>query len=222
MKIIPRTVTVLAAAALLAGGCAPIKNLYNSIFGSDESERSEAGAAMDAVLAGSAPNDAQSAAAEHILAQATAHVEIVPLPPVPDGCTQRNDGTSVISTAPPLPASYRERLGMEDAGAPSAEVRITYTSRTHGQDAAAYADGVIKERSCSAKVRAGTGFYTAACPGSGSHLVWVGEPGNLYMVEISGYYDRGVKALVEGYISAVVNGKRVFRDRNIGLLDHQS
>ena len=95
-------------------------------------------------------------------------------------------------------------------------------SRTHGQDAAAYADGVIKERSCSAKVRAGTGFYTAACPGSGSHLVWVGEPGNLYMVEISGYYDRGVKALVEGYISAVVNGKRVFRDRNIGLLDHQS
>ena len=27
---------------------------------------------------------------------------------------------------------------------------------------------------------------------------------------------------VEGYISAVVNGKRVFRDRNIGLLDHQS
>ncbi len=193
--------------ALPVTACGRIDALWDSFFGDDSS-----------AMASDSVEKASSSGTAAAFFKPETEVDIVPFPPVPLRWTQSISGTSVIYTSPQdKPSDSREQN--ENTATLSSEVRITYTKRTQGMDAYGYINAFVSKHQCRAPLRVGVGFYTAACPDSGSNVVVIGEVGNLYLIEISGIYDRSVKALVEGYVRAIISGKRVFHDRNVGMVE---
>lgn len=201
----------LLARSLLLNGCLDIGGLWDLFFGDDEAES----AALEAAASGQAvPQQSSNAeiARNMEFFEQSQQIDFVPFPAVPLRWTQESSGKSVIYKSP-------EGIGI-DGETVTSEVRIIYTKRTHGQDAQGFINSYITELKCDAAKRVGVGFYTAACPSAEANVIAIGELGNMYQIEITGVYDRAVKALVEGCVRQVVGGKRVFRDRNIGLIEH--
>lgn len=127
-------------------------------------------------------------------------------PPVPEGWSMSVDGKSVVYSSP-VP---------KDSKTPATQVRITYTRDTSGRDAAAYTDDYVKLNGCSQKSQQGKGFYTTNCKTVGKDAVIIGEPDNLYLIELNGLYNQVSTDLINSYVNSVISGKHSFHDRNIG------
>lgn len=199
------------AGSLCLTGCVDLGSLWDHFFGGDEEEES---AALEAAASGQElPAPSADAAIAHNMEffEQSQQIDIVPFPAVPLRWTQEIVGKTVIYKSP-------VDTGV-DGQSVSSEVRITYTRRTQNLDALGFINSYITLHKCEAAKRIGVGFYTAACPSAEANVIVIGEAGNMYQIEITGVYDRAVKALVEGYVVQVVSGKRVFRDRNIGLIE---
>ncbi len=206
-----RGALILGLVTLCCGGCSRISGFIDSIFGNVENASS-----VETTVAAGEQTAAISAEPEAIANKffsEDVNIDIVYFPPVPMRWTLRLDGNSVVYTAPEKRVSELDTV--------NSEVRLTYTRRTKGQGAAVFTDNYVKEHHCQMKHAVGIGFYTAACPDSNSNVVVIGESNNMYVIEITGIYDRSVKALVEGYVQRIISGKRVFRDRDIGVLNEQ-
>ncbi len=95
-------------------------------------------------------------------------------------------------------------------------IKMRYTRKTANMDAQTYMRNYAYTHSCNNLIKQGTGFYTADCLDSNTYAIVIGEVDNLYIVELTGDYNNAARAIIEGYISAIITGKKVFADRNIG------
>lgn len=132
-------------------------------------------------------------------------------PPVPESWTQEIEGKAVVYKSPVVPKVQPE---------PLTQVRFTYSKATNGQDALSYAQDFIKKNSCTKAVEQGKGFYTTSCSTLGEDAVIIGEPDNMYLIEISGEYTNVAMDMINGYLNSIVKGKRTFNDRDIGEKDY--
>lgn len=76
-------------------------------------------------------------------------------------------------------------------------------------------DYVIKNN-CAEKSQQGNGFYTTSCRKSNTYAIVIGEVDNLYLIELIGNYNHAAQAIIEQYVGNIVNGKKVFANRDIG------
>lgn len=127
-------------------------------------------------------------------------------PPVPEFWEQSIEGQSIVYSAP----------SAQQGGKSPTEIKITYTRRTDGRDALAMIKEYGKLHQCATERQLGVGFYMTSCKDYGTDAIFIGEPNNLYEVEISGIYTREAKDLVSRYLSEIIKGKRTFLDRSIG------
>ena len=95
-------------------------------------------------------------------------------------------------------------------------IRMYYTRKTVGKDAAAFMDDYVMQYGCEVKSQQGTGFYTTACRDTNTYAIVIGEVDNLYRIELVGNYNTAARTIIEQYVGNIVNGKKVFADRNIG------
>ncbi len=95
-------------------------------------------------------------------------------------------------------------------------IKMRYTRKTSRMDAAAYMDHYVYQHSCTDKIKQGTGFYTTSCMTNNTYTIVVGEVDNMYIIELKGDYNAAARAIIENYVGNIVNGKKVFMDRNIG------
>lgn len=101
-------------------------------------------------------------------------------------------------------------------------IKMRYTRRTNGKDAASFMDDYVQENSCEDKTQQGNGFYTTSCGVSNTYAIVIGEPDNMYIIELVGNYSSAASAIIGNYVNAIVSGKKVFKDRNIGELNRDS
>lgn len=99
------------------------------------------------------------------------------------------------------------------------QIKMRYTRNTSGMDAATYMDNYVINHSCEPKTKQGTGFFTTSCITNNTYAIVIGEPNNMYIIELIGDYTAAARAIIENYVGAIVNGKKVFADRNIGDLN---
>ena len=136
----------------------------------------------------------------------SSEIRNVYFPPVPEFWEQRIEGQSIVYSAP---------VAKQGEKSPT-EIKITYTRRTLGRDAIAMIKEYGKSHQCSSERQLGVGFYMTSRKDYGTDAIFIGEPDNLYEVEISGIYTREAKELVSRYLSEIIKGKRTFLDRSIG------
>lgn len=95
-------------------------------------------------------------------------------------------------------------------------IKMRYTRRTYGMDAAGFMDRYISANSCEDKTKVGKGFFTTSCGVSNTYAIAIGEKNNLYFIELVGNYSSASSAIISNYVNSIVSGKKVFKDRNIG------
>lgn len=98
----------------------------------------------------------------------------------------------------------------------STTINMRYTRDTQWADAAAFMDSYISQHSCEDKSQVGKGFYTTSCGVTNTYAIVIGEPNNLYLIELIGNYNSASSAIISNYVNSIVTGKKVFKDRNIG------
>lgn len=101
-------------------------------------------------------------------------------------------------------------------------IKMYYTRRTLYQDAATVMDDYVAKNSCEEKTMVGKGFYTTSCGISNTYAIVIGEPNNMYTIELIGNYGPASSAIISNYVNAIVSGKKVFKDRNIGEVINNS
>ena len=95
-------------------------------------------------------------------------------------------------------------------------IKMFYTRKTANMDAERYMSNYVYNHSCTNMFKQGTGFYTADCLESNTYAIVIGEVDNMYVIELTGDYNNAARAIIEGYVSSIISGKKVFADRNIG------
>lgn len=127
-------------------------------------------------------------------------------PAVPEGWKISLIGNSVEYEAPKL----------TDSNADPTFITFTYTKNTAGKDAKSFSQNYSSKNSCQSARKLGYGFYTIRCPIANRYVIIVGEPNNLYQIELTGTYTDGANALISDYVNKIISGKHVFRNRFIG------
>lgn len=141
------------------------------------------------------------------LAAVQADVKVAYFPPLPDSWTIEMMGKTVIYKSPVVPDVQPE---------PATVIRMTYTRSTHGRDARGVMLDYVKQNNCNKPKVHGKGFYTTTCRTLGTDTVVVGEPNNVYTIEITGEYSEVSMDLINRYLNNIIKGKRTFEDREIG------
>ncbi len=133
-------------------------------------------------------------------------VQMAFFPPVPENWNMKIEGTTVEYSSPTDAKSPKPRTVL----------RLQYTKKTADKDAKTLAEEYAKEHECNEPKQQGKGFYTISCPTIQRDAVIVGEPNNMYHMELSG--DRLTEAMevMNSYVTSIINGKRTFEDREIG------
>lgn len=98
----------------------------------------------------------------------------------------------------------------------STTIKMYYTRKTMYRDAAAYMNDYVIKNNCAEKSQQGNGFYTTSCRKSNTYAIVIGEVDNLYLIELIGNYNHAAQAIIEQYVGNIVNGKKVFANRDIG------
>ena len=138
---------------------------------------------------------------------ATDSIQMAYFPPVPESWDVKVEGTSIEYTSP---------VNKKTQPTPKTTVRFHYTKTTEDKDAETLSNEYSKSHECNVPKLQGKGFYTISCPTIGRDVVIVGEPNNMYTVEISGERSSEGVELINTYVTSIVNGKRTFIDREIG------
>ena len=142
----------------------------------------------------------------NIQAEENLTTKFATLPPVPNGWSVDVVNQSGVYTSPLNPKTH----------ASDTKLTFTYTKATNGNNALQWARKYIIENHCKNPVRLGYGFYSVSCPQAQSDVIFVGEPDNIYTIAIEGEYTRQSVDVVNNYLTSIINGKRTFKDRNIG------
>lgn len=169
-------------------------------------------------LAASSSDQAQMMPSPKELARFNAYMRnIVPVyyPAVPFGWEVKIEDNTV---------SYIRKNSDDDASRtsdalgndPDTTIRMYYTRKTLGKNAAAFMDDYVAKNGCEAKSKQGTGFYTTSCRNTNTYAIVIGEKDNLYRIELIGNYNTAARTIIEHYVGNIVNGKKVFANRNIG------
>ncbi|MGN1281996.1 MAG: hypothetical protein ACI4UM_08885 [Succinivibrio sp.] len=138
---------------------------------------------------------------------AVSAVQLAYFPPVPESWTLTIEGNTVVYASP---------TNKKTQPLPKTTIRINYSKRTASKDALGIISEYVKQNTCNEPKQLGRGFYTASCPNMGRDIVVIGELNNMYSIEISGEYSSIAKNLINTYVNSIVNGKRIFEDREIG------
>ena len=128
---------------------------------------------------------------------------------------------------PPVPFGWQVVVGTDNSvsyvhanqgeGADhTTTIKMFYTRKTANMDAERYMSNYVYNHSCTNMFKQGTGFYTADCLESNTYAIVIGEVDNMYVIELTGDYNNAARAIIEGYVSSIISGKKVFADRNIG------
>lgn len=128
---------------------------------------------------------------------------------------------------PPVPFGWQVVVGTDNSvsyvhanqseGADhTTTIKMFYTRKTANMDAERYMSNYVYNHSCTNMFKQGTGFYTADCLESNTYAIVIGEVDNMYVIELTGDYNNAARAIIEGYVSSIITGKKVFADRNIG------
>ena len=128
---------------------------------------------------------------------------------------------------PPVPFGWQVVVGSDNSvsyvhanqseGADhTTTIKMFYTRKTAKMDAERYMRNYVYNHSCTNMFKQGTGFYTADCLESNTYAIVIGEVDNMYVIELTGDYNNAARAIIEGYVSSIIMGKKVFADRNIG------
>lgn len=128
---------------------------------------------------------------------------------------------------PPVPFGWQVVVGSDNSvsyvhanqseGADhTTTIKMFYTRKTAKMDAERYMRNYVYNHSCTNMFKQGTGFYTADCLESNTYAIVIGEVDNMYVIELTGDYNNAARAIIEGYVSSIITGKKVFADRNIG------
>ena len=128
---------------------------------------------------------------------------------------------------PPVPFGWQVVVGTDNSvsyvhanqseGADhTTTIKMFYTRKTANMDAERYMRNYVYNHSCTNMFKQGTGFYTADCLESNTYAIVIGEVDNMYVIELTGDYNNAARAIIEGYVSSIITGKKVFADRNIG------
>lgn len=141
----------------------------------------------------------------------TLELKITHFPPVPESWTMSLDDKTIVYSSPVVPKVQPE---------PATVLRFTYTKATMGKDAYTYSADYAQQKRCELPVKRGKGFYTIGCSLMGNDVVIIGEPDNMYMIEIHGTYSKEATDLISNYLNEIIAGKRTFRDRSIGDRDY--
>lgn len=137
---------------------------------------------------------------------ATAEFKVATYPPVPESWSVNIEGNTVIYESP---VNKKQKT-------PLTKILFTYTKRTENKNAELLTLEYVKKHECKEPKRLGKGFYSASCPDIGRDVVIVGEPNNMYQIEIAGEYNSVALELINSYLNAIVGGKKTFVDRDIG------
>lgn len=164
-----------------------------------------------AVMADDDDDDDEKAAVAPPSPDDKLELKVTHFPPVPESWTMSLEDKTVIYSSPVVPKVQPE---------PATVLRFTYTKATLGKDARLYATDYAQAKKCELPVKRGKGFYTIGCSIMGSDVVVIGEPDNMYMIEIQGKYSKEATDLLSDYLNAIISGKRTFRDRSIGDRDY--
>ena len=128
---------------------------------------------------------------------------------------------------PPVPFGWQVVVGTDNSvsyvhanqseGADhTTTIKMFYTRKTANMDAERYMSNYVYNHSCTNMFKQGTGFYTADCLETNTYAIVIGEVDNMYVIELTGDYNNAARAIIEGYVSSIISGKKVFADRNIG------
>ena len=128
-------------------------------------------------------------------------------PPLPEGWS-----VSLINN---LTVVYRSPLA-RNSSAPSSVLRFTHTRKTEGKDAQGYMDDYVRRNSCDRPEQQAIGGYLTSCHATETVAMVVGEPNNLYLLELSGVYSKTAVDTFNTYLNEIVRGKHTFEDRDIG------
>lgn len=145
-------------------------------------------------------------AATVFASSAMADFKVATYPPVPESWSVKIEGNTVIYESP---VSKKQKM-------PLTKILFTYTKRTENKNAELLTLEYVKKYECKEPKRLGKGFYTASCSDIGRDVVIVGEPNNMYQIEIAGEYNSVALELINSYLNAIVGGKKTFEDRDIG------
>ncbi len=129
-------------------------------------------------------------------------------PPLPDGWTLTVNDDNSINYKSPANAN----------GESVSNVRFLYTKRTSGMDAFEYAQDYAETNVCADPIIQGVGFYTVSCKTSQTDAVIIGEPNNMYLIEVMGEYSSVSINMINSYLNDIVSGKHTFKNRDIGEL----
>ncbi|SKA61045.1 hypothetical protein SAMN02745213_01008 [Succinivibrio dextrinosolvens DSM 3072] len=138
---------------------------------------------------------------------AYAETQMAYFPPVPESWNVKVEGTSI---------EYSSPVNKKTQPQPKTKVRFQYTKTTQDKDATTLAQEYAKTNECGAPREQGKAFFTISCPNIARNAVIVGEPNNMYFIELSGEVSAEAKNLINTYVTSIVNGKRTFEDREIG------
>lgn len=143
---------------------------------------------------------------------------IVPVyfPPVPFGWKVEVDKNVVKYTHQDDPNTTASSFINGQSSPTSTTINMYYTRKTAGRDAATFMNGYVNKNGCAEKSQQGNGFYTTACRKSNTYAIVIGEVDNLYLIELVGNYNQAAQVIIEQYVGNIVNGKKVFADRDIG------
>lgn len=135
-------------------------------------------------------------------------VQIIPapFPAVPKGWSQEIINNTVIYNAPLS----------ETTNTIPTTIRLTYTRKTDNQNAVAFMDSYISRSKCEKSKEVAKNFFTTQCKSKDTYAVVIGEPSNMYLIELIGQYDAKAKNIINTYIKDITTGKHVFYDRTVG------
>ncbi len=136
-----------------------------------------------------------------------AETQMAYFPPVPESWNVKVEGTTV---------EYSSPVNKKTQPQPKTMVRFQYTKTTMDKDATTLASEYSKSHECNEPREQGKSFFTISCPNISRNAVIVGEPNNMYTIELTGEVSPEAKMLLNTYVTSIVNGKRTFEDREIG------
>ena len=108
-------------------------------------------------------------------------------PPVPESWDVKVEGNTIEYTSPTNPKTQKT---------PKTKVTFNYSKKTNDKDAKTLIDEYAKSHECNDPKEQGKGFYTTACPNIQRDTVIVGEPNNMYTIELSGEISAEAASLV--------------------------
>ena len=137
---------------------------------------------------------------------AWANLDVVPVPApaVPEGWTIKLLDKVLVYEPPKI------------KNGPVFQLRFTYSRNTHEEDATAYSKTYATAHKCEYNKQIGVGFFSLKCEEENTFAIVIGEVNNMYLIEVKGQANEGVKIIIGNYLQELINGKHVFVDRHIG------